>query len=276
MFNNDDFEDLMKGNLEQLKDHEVKAFEINGESKLFPFWTPVKPAEVHYDATSYLDAKAKATRNKNNLVGVVKPKAEFKTEKKSMNDLQKNVFDTTLAGKISKEIEKVDQESIKDNTGIVQPVKNELNSTKTTKMVTEWDATKDNTVDTSKLPNHTPSVGDVKVLPNDMKATATNTQITEWDATKENKPVIEKSAKVGNTSVGAVKPLPNQLNDTKTTKMVTEWDATKENELEVDKAAKNVTPKVRMIKPKSTASIANIGPMNFDQYMVDRINDIKD
>jgi hypothetical protein len=126
---NDDFEKLLQDNIKHTKPLEMKEKQVNNESKLFPFWTPIKydGAETFYDYEEYLDKKTKEMR-KTNPVGSVNPFSEFKTTKNGTVDDNPSYPDYSIVGKMQDLIEKFNKTELKDKTGIVKAdSKTELN-----------------------------------------------------------------------------------------------------------------------------------------------------
>jgi len=202
---NEEFEDLLQGNLETIKPLDMKEKEVAGQKQIFPFWNAVEPEAVHYSKESYLNAKQKKQR--------------------SMNS------DKNLVQKMEDIIGKMNNTHMVDMTDAVKPPKNELNSTANNKQMTEWDSTNlsETEVKSNAASPKNDNVGAVKVPKNDLSVSKGDKQMTNWDSTETPKST-SNAASPKSDNVGAVKPKEADMGSTKTTKQVTNWDSTNMSE----------------------------------------------
>lgn len=223
---NEEFEDLLQGNLETIKPLDMKEKEVAGQKQIFPFWNAVEPEAVHYSKESYLNAKQKKQR--------------------SMNS------DKNLVQKMEDIIGKMNNTHMVDMTDAVKPPKNELNSTATNKQMTEWDSTNssETEVKSNAASAKSDNVGAVKVPKNDLSASKGDKQMTEWDSTSSaDTEVKSNAASPKGDNVGAVKVPTNDLSASKGDKQMTEWDST-EAPKSTSNAASPKSDNVGAVKPK--------------------------
>lgn len=263
---NDDFESILKKNLNHTKPLEMKQKEVNGTKSLFPFWTPVDNggADVFYDPEEYLSKKDKAMRDLKDNTGIVEPTSEFKTTKNGTIEVTDSYEDYTIVGKMQKLIDKMNGNGLDDKTGVVT-VTTENMPKKTTKIQSEFD----NDIKEVKTKSHAASpkgdkVGIVKPKTEDMPTKKT-TQQTKQDG-KVN-PVETKShaASPKGDKVGVVKLKTEDMLTKKATPKTSNDKI--ESKVDVDSnAAKPKGDNVGIVKPKSDVNVAPSG-INFDKYM---------
>ena len=248
MPNNEDFENMLKKNLEHTNPLKMKEKQVADKNYLFPFWTPVKSdgAETFY---GHLSNRNKETSDKD-LTGIIK----IKKERESYEDPD---FVTNLQNMMK------NMNGLNDNTGAVKP-KAENMPTGTTEKVTEYDSTTGSKSQVNKSTNSETGVGAVKPTSEDMPK-GTNDQVTNWDSTEDNGEKVEKSAK-SKTGVGAVTPQSEDMpNGTK--EQITNHNGT-QGEVEVKSMADD--PKgdnVGAVKPSSEFKMELPKGIDFSRYM---------
>jgi hypothetical protein len=254
---NDDFESILKKNLDHTKPLEMKQKEVNGTKSLFPFWTPVANggADVFYDPEDYLSKKDKELRKLKDNTGAVEPKSEFKTTKNGTIDVKDSYEDYTIIGKMQKLIGKINGDELDDKVGVVKPKTEDMPSKKT-----KPETTFDNKVEKVETTSHAASPkGDkdaiVKPKTEDMPSKKT-AQVTKQDNVKIN-PVETKShaASPKGDKVGIVKPKTEDMPEKKTTP-VTKQDGTVNPVETKSHAASPKGDKVGIVKPKTEDKVA--------------------
>jgi len=251
MPNNEDFEKMLKKNIEHTKPLEMKEKTVGDKKYLFPFWKPVKSdgAEHFSDYKEYLNNRDKAVREGKDLTGIVKPK----TERESYEDY-------SIVTNIQNMIKQAN--GMDDQTGIVKPQAEDMPSNNTNQ-VTEWDSTTNNTTVEKSTGSET-GVGAVKPQSEDMPKT-NNDQVTDWDSTDEENKIVEKAAK-SKTGVGSVKPQSEDM-PKGTTDQVTQYDGRVSEPTVNSNADKPKEDNVGVVNPSADFKMELPKGIDFSRYM---------
>ena len=236
-------------NIDKTKDVEWSEYVVDGEELSYPMWKAVAASEgdTYEDFIKYFDAAKKKTSSKDVVVtddekvGSVEPEDDFDDQTEvdvfteSASPLIFNGED--LVSKVRRLMG--NNHVVSDNSGVVKPKLDGM-PTKSTKQVTEVDATKENKVEADVAKKATKAgVGVVKA--DDAFVAQTKVDVTDGEGLKKGPAQLSDMT-------GVVKP--NAVGFKGSAKPDIKVDATKTT-IEIKDAPKDANPKVGMIKPDS-------------------------